>query len=167
MRTNMASERTERLCAKETPMKETPMKVAQTVMILLCVAGLAACGGGSAPGAGTAGQYVLDVDKTLAGAGRDVPESEAQAMREQFRPESYRVDLRADGTFTLEVEMGTESMRVNGSWGEEPGGSWIKTHTINGEEPEAGTTVMGTLEIEGDGIVLSEGDQRIYLHKQP
>jgi hypothetical protein len=140
----------------------------RTVILLLAVAALAACGGSGTTTLDTgsiAGRYVVDVDRTMAakpGGGAPL----AQDLRDQFRPERYALELRADGSFTLEAGSGEGALRVDGTWGQGAGGGWLSTAAVDGEPTDVGPDPVDAFTAEPGRIVLDGGGQPIHLVKQ-
>jgi hypothetical protein len=121
-----------------------------------------------------AGVYALDFARTSGGKvvgvdGQEVPVSPDVLARVQANhgPENFRLELKADGSFELVLSQGLEDFKTGGLWRPVAGGVELTTTMINGERPPPDMPVTETYEREDGYLVTANGDQRVYLRRQP
>lgn len=123
-------------------------KMLSLALVLVCVLGLAACGGnGGTPKA--AGTYKLQTIE-MSGLSMDVAQlAEAAGISE----DEYKVvlDLKSDGSFTLDAAALEDSMSMEGTW--EESGSDIKL--IAEGETTTAALADGVITFAEDGITMT------------
>lgn len=123
-------------------------KMLSLALVLVCVLGLAACGGngGSSKAAGT---YTLQTIE-MSGLSMDVAQLAETAG---ISTDEYKVvlDLKSDGSFTLDAAALEDNMSMEGTW--EESGSDIKL-TAEGETITA-TLADGVITFAEEGITMT------------
>jgi hypothetical protein len=145
------------------------MSPKRAIAVCLCLAASAmvgACGGETtSPGYGTyAGVYALDMDRTLAASGKPLMDPAVRARLAETKGEDiHRLELRTDGSFTLRVGSGASAFVTNGRWTQSMQG--IELTTLTGDGLPAPDGTKENAEIDGDHLVLHEGEETLYLRR--
>ena len=123
-------------------------KMLSLALVLVCVLGLAACGGDDG-GSKAAGTYRLqNID--MGGLSMDVAQlaETAGVSEDEFK---VVLDLKSDGSFTLEAAAMDENMSMEGTW--EESGSDIKL-TAEGQTTTA-TLADGVITFAEEGLTMT------------
>jgi hypothetical protein len=75
----------------------------------------------------------------------------------------HRLELRTDGSFTLRVGAGESAFITEGRWTQSMQG--IELTTLTGAGQPAPDLTKENAEIDGDHLVLHEGDKTLYLRR--
>ena len=123
-------------------------KMLSLALALVCVVGLVACGGNGG-GSASAGTYKLQTME-MSGLTMDVAQlaETAGVSEDEFK---VVLDLKSDGSFSLDAASMDDSMSMEGTW--EESGSEIKL-TAEGQTLTA-TLADGVITIADSGITMT------------
>ncbi|MDJ0521474.1 MAG: hypothetical protein QNJ90_05305 [Planctomycetota bacterium] len=119
------------------------------------------------------GVYALDVQRITGGRTTDADGNEIELSPEKLKevqqghdPESFRLELKADGTFEQITAMGEEDFRSGGTWRETTAGIEVATKTLNGEPAPKEMQLTELYQRESGYLVVEQGGLRVYLKKR-
>lgn len=158
-----------------------PIRMCYAAALLLTLGACGAEPGGdgssstSSPDVPLAGIYAMDFGRTSGGTTKDAEGNVIELTAEDIAKvqknhgaDSFRIELRVDGTFAMVTEMGADDLRTGGTWKETATGVDVVTQTLNGEPaPEEFAGHTDHYLVEKGYLVLDMAGKKTYLKRQP